>query len=82
MWMWNHNDIEKMQFLDKHLRQLHIDHHKSHIDWAGIEPAPSTYRDSRWNVTSEKPLLQLFILSESGNVFGKENILHLFWWLF
>jgi len=42
LWAWNHNDNEKKQYLDKHLRQLHFDHHKPHLDWAGIEPTPST----------------------------------------
>jgi hypothetical protein len=36
---WNDNDSGKPKYLKKNLSHCHSVHHKSHMDWPGIEPS-------------------------------------------
>jgi len=38
---WNNDDSDKQKDLDKNQNQWHYVHHKSHMDWNGIEHGPS-----------------------------------------
>jgi hypothetical protein len=37
---WNETDKEKQKYSRKNLSQCHFVHHKSRMDWPGIEPGP------------------------------------------
>ena len=37
---WNDNDREKPKYSDKNLSECYFVHHKSHMAWPAIEPAP------------------------------------------
>jgi hypothetical protein len=37
---WNGIDRVKPKYSGENLSQCHFVHHKSHMDWAGIEPRP------------------------------------------
>jgi hypothetical protein len=37
---WDEIDRGKPKYSGKNLSQSHFVHHKSHMDWAGIEPGP------------------------------------------
>jgi hypothetical protein len=37
---WNENDRKKPKYSGKKLSQCYFVHHKSHMDWPGIEPGP------------------------------------------
>jgi hypothetical protein len=37
---WNEIDREKPKYSEKKLSQYHSVHHKSHLDWPGIERGP------------------------------------------
>jgi hypothetical protein len=37
---WNEIDMGKPKYSGKNLSQWQFVHHKSHTDWAGIEPGP------------------------------------------
>jgi len=37
-------DRGKQKYSEKHLSQYHLVHHKSHVDWPGIEPGPHSDR--------------------------------------
>jgi hypothetical protein len=37
---WNEIDRVKPKNSGKNLSQCHFVHHKSHVDWPGIEPGP------------------------------------------
>jgi hypothetical protein len=40
---WNKTDIWKPKYSEKNLSQCYFVNHKSHMDWPGIEPAPSRW---------------------------------------
>jgi hypothetical protein len=42
---WNNTDNGKPKYSEESLSQCHLVHHKSHMDWAGIEPGPSRWQD-------------------------------------
>jgi len=42
-WMWS-----RSRYLEIHLSHCHSVHHKSHMDWPGIEPGPSRWEAGDW----------------------------------
>jgi len=40
--LWNDNEWGKPKYWGKNLSEGHFFHHKSQVDWSGIEPRPAT----------------------------------------
>jgi hypothetical protein len=47
---WNDTDRRRPKYSQKYLSQSHIAHHKSHMDWSGIESEPP-----RWEADDLQP---------------------------
>jgi len=50
LWVWNIYEkilMGKLKYFEENLSHYHVMDHKSHVDWAGIEP-----RHQWWEVVS------------------------------
>jgi hypothetical protein len=47
---WNNPDERKPKYLEEYLSRCHFVHHKSHIDWRGLEQEPP-----RWEAGDQQP---------------------------
>ena len=60
---WNESDSGKPKYSKKNLSQYHVVHHKSHMDWNGIEPGASAVTGRRLTAWAMARPIHLFSLN-------------------